>query len=377
MYEDDGITTEYEHGASANTPLTYVRKGNTITITVGATVGQYTGQPDSRALIIELPSTDAGATCDAAGAACRYDAASSTTHIELPAASIRTDRIITIKVSETAPAKIIESAIAWHLQQLLGEPYESWKSKNPDPDEATLAHINSVRGMAVMETNRHPYRLGNDVVTTFFHNHHTDAEPLMISAGGKPARSINLANGGIVSTEYPEEMAKPDAMHLAVPVMLSGFADGTVIHSRAYTTLSQHDDLALSATATSSSGNAAAAIDGSTDGYPGDQSHEWVANGSKTDAWLKLTWRQPTRFDHVYLYDRPNLDDHILAGRLEFSDGSAIDVGELPNDGLLPAEISFEAKSCTWLKFTVTKSDGRTRNVGLSEIAVSCAPRHS
>ena len=73
----------------------------------------------------------------------------------------------------------------------------------------------------------------------------------------------------------------------------------------------------------------------------------------------------------VLLYDRPNLTDQIEGGTLEFSDGSRMEVGALPNDGGLPGAVSCPAKTCTWGKFTVTKAGQRTQNVGLSEMAVT------
>src|SRR5581483_8258874 len=118
-------------------------------------------------------------------------------------------------------------------------------------------------------------------------------------------------------------------------------------------------DLAMSAKAEASSGDAAAAIDGSTDGYPGDQHHEWVSKGEKAGAWLTLTWTKPTRMTRILLYDRPNSADHVEEARLEFSDGSQLDVPSLPNDGIQPGIVTFAAKTCTWVKFVVVRAGDR------------------
>ena len=135
--------------------------------------------------------------------------------------------------------------------------------------------------------------------------------------------------------------------------------------------LAMADDLATRATAEASTGDPKAAVDGSTDGWPGNQAKEWVTAGEKAGAWLKLTWPGPTRMSRVLLWDRPNRNDQVLAGTLEFSDGSQVDVDALPNDGILPGVVTFSPKTCTWVRFTVTRAGERTENIGLSEIAVA------
>jgi hypothetical protein len=143
-----------------------------------------------------------------------------------------------------------------------------------------------------------------------------------------------------------------------------------VLHSQIPGYLKLQDDLALKATATSSSGIAAAAIDGVVDGYPGDSTKEWSTRNEKEGAWITLTWAQPVEVNAIYLYDRPNVEDNILAGVLEFDDGTQINVDALPGDGASPLKVTFPTKNIHWVKFSVTKVSPKTRNVGLSEIAV-------
>jgi len=57
LYEDDGISTEYEKERFATTDLTYKSEGNCVRIIIGATKGTYNGQPAKRSYLIELPST--------------------------------------------------------------------------------------------------------------------------------------------------------------------------------------------------------------------------------------------------------------------------------------------------------------------------------
>jgi hypothetical protein len=133
-------------------------------------------------------------------------------------------------------------------------------------------------------------------------------------------------------------------------------------------------DLALTASTSASSGDAGAVNDGSAEGFPGSQRWEWVPNhdGPKPD-WVQLnwpTWPAPIKAKRVLLYDRPNLNDQVLSGKLTFSDGTSQEVGALPNDGKTPLEVTFPEKELTWIKFEITQSGPKTENIGVSEIAV-------
>jgi len=68
---------------------------------------------------------------------------------------------------------------------------------------------------------------------------------------------------------------------------------------------------------------------------------------------------------NVKLSDRPNPEEGINAGTLQFSDGTFVAVDEvLPDDGT-PLEVSFDPKLVTSVSFEIT--DGRGPNVGLLE----------
>jgi hypothetical protein len=133
-------------------------------------------------------------------------------------------------------------------------------------------------------------------------------------------------------------------------------------------------NLARSATATASSSEpdytAAGAINGKASGYPHGKHHEWASAKEKAGASIKLEWSEPQTIDAILLYDRPNLTDHVTGAMITFDDGSAIDVGELPNDGRKPVELNFPPKTIRSLTFKVTKVSDATENAGISEIAV-------
>ena len=101
--------------------------------------------------------------------------------------------------------------------------------------------------------------------------------------------------------------------------------------------------------------------------------NEWVSSSSMTFwgqidyPWIRLDWDSVRHINKVILYDRPASEAHIAGGILHFSDGSKIDVLQIPNDGS-PKVISFLPKAVEWIRFEVSDADGI--NLGLSEIEV-------
>lgn len=102
LYEDDGDSDAYQNGAFAQTPLRYVRRGNAVEIEVGAAQGRFAGQPQTRALQIELSATRPAlsATLDGQKLAIKYDAASATNTLSVPARPISRATIIQINVAD-------------------------------------------------------------------------------------------------------------------------------------------------------------------------------------------------------------------------------------------------------------------------------------
>ena len=110
-----------------------------------------------------------------------------------------------------------------------------------------------------------------------------------------------------------------------------------------------------------------------TDGSTISGVNAWVTTGERVGAWMQLDWSTPQTVNKIKLYDRPNVThDHIKGGTLTFSDGSSVTVGELP-DGVVngspdPLEVTFDAKTITWVRFTVDAFTGH--NAGLTEFEV-------
>jgi len=117
--------------------------------------------------------------------------------------------------------------------------------------------------------------------------------------------------------------------------------------------------------------DAQGAADGHVEGYPGDISKEWATSGEGAGAWIKLSWDKSFLIQRVQLFDRPNSLDQVTGGRLEFSDGTEIElVQPLPDGAAQGLEIAFEPKMVSWVKFTVTAVKPTSPNIGLSEFAV-------
>ena len=56
LYEDDGLSRDYERGIHATTELNYRRAGDVTTVTVRPAAGSYRGQEPRRAYQLQLPA---------------------------------------------------------------------------------------------------------------------------------------------------------------------------------------------------------------------------------------------------------------------------------------------------------------------------------
>ncbi len=97
-----------------------------------------------------------------------------------------------------------------------------------------------------------------------------------------------------------------------------------------------------------------------------DVNSEWASNHELTPS-ITLTWSSAKTIKRVVLMDRVNTTDKVKSGILYFSDGAAISVGELPDDGT-PIVVNFRSRTVTWVRFSVTTGQGA--NVGLKQIEV-------
>lgn len=114
-------------------------------------------------------------------------------------------------------------------------------------------------------------------------------------------------------------------------------------------------------------------VDGVIDGYAGpsgDYKKEWASNNGGVGEYFLLNWPKTVTINQIRLYDRPNLTEHILSGTIQFSDGSTLNVGQLPNNGTALTLNLQNPKITSSLKFTITSVSSSSRNIGLSEVEV-------
>lgn len=158
-----------------------------------------------------------------------------------------------------------------------------------------------------------------------------------------------------------------------VPVTLPDFGAYGPWLARSYTCGT--GNIAPTAVVTASSANSATgqvadrAVDGWIFGDPDDASHEWATVGGGAGSWLTLEWETPHTVRRVVLYDRPNDDDHVVAGTIQLPDGQAFPTGPLGNH-YEPTVVDLPDVTLTSLTFRIDEVSDTTINVGLAEIEV-------
>lgn len=197
-------------------------------------------------------------------------------------------------------------------------------------------------------------------------------------ADGDPVTYVWTTNGGSLvsngpnATFYPPRVNAQTVFTLAVTI---SDGQGGSVHRQTFVTVTPSfvSNVARNAVVSVSSENPSTsqfgtnAVDGVVDGYPGDYTKEWATIGQAIGASITLTWSTIQEISAIKLFDRPNLNENILSGRLIFSDGSTVPVGSLPNSGA-GLTISFANKFVTSVTFVVDTAVGT--NIGLAEMEV-------
>ncbi|HUA22833.1 MAG TPA: TIM-barrel domain-containing protein [Steroidobacteraceae bacterium] len=97
LYEDDGVSLDYEHGAHALTPMTYHTSGASHQLTIGPTMGSFAGQGQARTYAVRIHAAQRPASIAVDGKTVgdwHWDASESTAYVVLPVGSIR--RAVTV-----------------------------------------------------------------------------------------------------------------------------------------------------------------------------------------------------------------------------------------------------------------------------------------
>lgn len=100
---------------------------------------------------------------------------------------------------------------------------------------------------------------------------------------------------------------------------------------------------------------------------------EWVSDVRETFwgeidfPWVRLDWEKTVKIDRLLLFDRVSDSAHTAGVALHFSDGSTVDVGEIPDNGA-PREVRLGGIATSFVKIEIT--DGTGSYPGLSEVEV-------
>jgi alpha-glucosidase (family GH31 glycosyl hydrolase) len=90
LYEDDGISRDYERGIYATTDLNYRQNDNHVTVTVNPAKGSYDGQVKKRSYQLQLPGLSAvnGLKVNGKKAVAKYDAEGKRHVVDVPVTDI-------------------------------------------------------------------------------------------------------------------------------------------------------------------------------------------------------------------------------------------------------------------------------------------------
>jgi hypothetical protein len=373
LYEDDGISDDYKTGGFATTALSYSRQGNEITIHVAPAQGSFKGQVASRSYTVLLPDTQQGTLLAPSNAKLTYDPMAGINRIEIPAAPVTGETIIKVTAADLDPVQVRQKAMAQRLDGLLGKPYAQWTDADRTGLTPGLADaVQAIHGIGLMAVNQNPYLYGNDVRMVYYDPSTTQpvSGTLSFKSWSEPVT---------ITPEQPFDF-KEAAMALAPEDTIS--VPG--VENRWFLIVNGHEavsfdtaevaynlgNLALDAKPSTSNGRGENAIDGVAQGAPVEINNEWNVKPGTPKTWIKLTWPKAIKAKRILLYDRPNPDDQVVAGKLKFSDGSSLDVGTLPNDGKTPLNLTFPEKEITWVQFEMTQGSPTTKSGGLSEFGV-------
>jgi hypothetical protein len=383
LYEDDGVTTAYETGSYARTNLLCQRQGLTVKVVVFPTVGTFSGQPQHRNCIFELPdiSLPASATLNGKAAKVVYDPATFTASVTVNAVPLgQTTTLIVAGCRPTGWDDLHDASVRRRVKGSVDS------LQYTGPLSGLLNAALTAAGSNISEQSAAMASIGLGVVhknisTNFYPEAYQDEA--FVPFGVTTGNSITLPGGNLEQTPASGLSAEPITPVAGYHTRISfQIGNQTYILPPLRPGVGSDDNVAISAVATASSVQGGSpsgpegAIDGFVGGYPDDSSQEWASNGEKAGAWLQLDWKTPQTVDRIWLYDRPNTDDQITSGTITFSDGSTLPFGALPNDASQPVELVFPPKTIASLKLTVTGTSPTTQNIGLSEIAVFKAGSH-
>jgi hypothetical protein len=103
----------------------------------------------------------------------------------------------------------------------------------------------------------------------------------------------------------------------------------------------------------------------SANAVDGDLATEWA--GTESFPGITLEWKEPVKIGRIVIRDRHDPANRLQGGKARFSDGSTLDIDDIPPGGK-PCEIQFEPRMATSLRVDFFSAIGK--NPGLAEIEV-------
>lgn len=206
----------------------------------------------------------------------------------------------------------------------------------------------------------------------------TSGAPAVVLSGADTLRPSFTAPAGATTLEFELVVRTASGVQSFPSAVAVDVVERRPTHGRNVGPLAS----AVRASSQSPEGGASAraAVDGVVDGFIraepnpyGNTTCEWVAaSNDKVGAWIELAWDKPlARVARVGLFERPLWDSHIVAGKLELSDGSLVDVPELSRVAQeTVVDFGTPKRNIRWARFTVTRVMESTRPIGLAEFAV-------
>lgn len=382
LYEDDGVTRDYQQGAFATTPLSYLRHGDKITVTVGPTNGSYAGQVTQRDIVVELPNTSRATKVmvDNKVVHPTYDAKLCINRIAVPTRSVARATTITVQAasvgseffSNSAFSKRASGIFPFNYNGPTGAKAELPVALSQIEDPAQRGELLAAAGIGLVPHNTAPYLYHGIIRDEFYApSGLLDGDKVTLDSG----KTVTVSDAGPIDVSGPVVTRRGRTITTPGRVKFSIAGHAIELPSAA----SPEDDLLgpdnvaanakLTVSGTEDGYSDEGALDGIVSGYPNDKSAEW-SSGTTTGAILRLDWTTPQSVDRIVLYDRPNTTDQVTSGTITFSDGSTLAVGPLPDDAKTGLTLKFPAKTITWLIFKVTGVKAGTENSGLAEIGV-------
>lgn len=93
----------------------------------------------------------------------------------------------------------------------------------------------------------------------------------------------------------------------------------------------------------------------------------WIPSITDKQKKITIKFSQPVNIHSVILYDNPDLNNNILSGKLEFNDGSYINLSNFQKNGA-PSEFQVNKTGISSLSFKIVEFEGKTP--GLSEFEI-------